>query len=155
MTTYRKATLNDLPAIQKLNDDLFDLEIENFDDQLIKNWPLAEEGKKFLQNCIENEFVGVAVSASGEVVGSLCGTLLENPINRLKLAELKFLSILPGNQKKGIGGELFERFKQWCKEKEIEGIKVTASYKNKNAIAFYERNNFFPHELILHFDLQK
>ena len=41
----RKATMKDLKNIQQLNYELFKLEFENYDDTLIVDWSLLEEGK--------------------------------------------------------------------------------------------------------------
>ena len=40
----RRAEIRDLEAIQTLNNQLFELELENFDKYLIKDWPLSDEG---------------------------------------------------------------------------------------------------------------
>ena len=42
----RKASLEDLTSIQKLNDNLFDLEFNNFDDTLKREWALEKEGQE-------------------------------------------------------------------------------------------------------------
>ena len=49
----RKAEIKDLERIQELNNQLFDLEIENFDEYLIKNWPLSTEGRNYFLNAIK------------------------------------------------------------------------------------------------------
>lgn len=38
---FRKATINDLKDICILNNNLFKLEKENYDETLIDNWPLT------------------------------------------------------------------------------------------------------------------
>ncbi len=43
----KTATIADLPEIQNLNDKLFELEIANFDPDLIPNWPFSAVGKKY------------------------------------------------------------------------------------------------------------
>lgn len=45
--TIRKATIEDLVLIQELNNSLFELEYENFDDTLKKRWPFEKEGKEY------------------------------------------------------------------------------------------------------------
>lgn len=41
----RKANLEDLTSIQELNNSLFDLEYNNFDDTLKVGWPFEKEGE--------------------------------------------------------------------------------------------------------------
>ena len=43
----RKATIEDLVSIQELNNSLFELEYENFDDTLKKGWTFEKEGKEY------------------------------------------------------------------------------------------------------------
>jgi ribosomal protein S18 acetylase RimI-like enzyme len=42
----------------------------------------------------------------------------------------------------GIGKQLIDRFKAYCKQNNINNLKVEASAKNLNAISFYKRNGF-------------
>lgn len=42
----RKAVLEDLISIQRLNDNLFDLEFNNFDDTLKREWTLEKRGTR-------------------------------------------------------------------------------------------------------------
>ena len=44
---------------------------------------------------------------------------------------------------------LFNHFKEECKKKSIIEIKVTASFKNRNAIEFYIKNGFEESEITL------
>ena len=39
----------------------------------------------------------------------------------------------------GIGKKLINSFKNYCKENNISNVKVTASYKNHDAINFYKK----------------
>jgi hypothetical protein len=55
-----KATMENLPDIQNLNNKLFELELQNFDPNLIPDWPLSDAGKKYFTDMIENNFVLVA-----------------------------------------------------------------------------------------------
>ncbi|MBQ8431021.1 MAG: hypothetical protein IJX26_03680, partial [Clostridia bacterium] len=68
----RKATIEDLSRIQELNNELFELEIANYDKYLIKDWPLSNEGKAYFENAIRESFVVVA-EIENQVVGYLLG----------------------------------------------------------------------------------
>ena len=48
--SIRKANINDLSYIQELNNNLFDLESENYDPTLVKDWAISNDGKI----CIED-----------------------------------------------------------------------------------------------------
>ena len=145
----KKANIDDLYEIQKLNKELFELEFKNFDSTLIFDWPLTQEGKKYFENAIRNDIVLVAC-VDGKIVGYLAGTLYSQySYNNIVQAELDNMCIMNEYRKLGIGSKLFEKFKKICKENKINEIKVVASYNNLNAIEFYKRNGFKEAELTL------
>ena len=72
----RKASMDDLNIIQKLNNQLFELEKENFDSTLVKDWPLTLEGKNYFQSLINNNYVILAI-LDEEIVGYLAGSINE------------------------------------------------------------------------------
>ncbi|MCL1892021.1 MAG: hypothetical protein FWF97_01850 [Alphaproteobacteria bacterium] len=61
----QKATLQDLQDIQNLNNQLFELELANYDPDLVPEWPLTEEGAAYFKDMIENHFVLIAKDAGG------------------------------------------------------------------------------------------
>ena len=145
----RKANIDDLYEIQKLNKELFELESNNFDSTLITDWPLTQEGKEYFENTIKKDIVLVAY-LDKQIVGYLAGTLnSQYSYNNIVQAELDNMCIMNEFRKLGIGSKLFEEFKKICKENKINEIKVVASYNNLNAIDFYKRNGFKEAELIL------
>ena len=145
----RKANIDDLYEIQKLNKELFELESNNFDSTLITDWPLTQEGKEYFENEIKKDIVLVAY-VDKQIVGYLAGTLnSQYSYNNIVQAELDNMCIMNEFRKLGIGSKLFEEFKKICKENKINEIKVVASYNNLNAIDFYKRNGFKEAELIL------
>lgn len=73
----RKASLEDLSSIQQLNDNLFDLEFNNFDDTLKLGWALEKDGKEYFKDMIKNEIVFVA-QIEEKIVGYLAGSICES-----------------------------------------------------------------------------
>ena len=145
----RKANIDDLYEIQKLNKELFELESKNFDSTLIADWPLTQEGKEYFEKAIKNDIVLVAC-VDKKVVGYLTGSLnSQYSYNNIVQAELNNMCIMNEYRKLGIGSKLFEEFKKVCKENKINEIKVVASYNNLNAIDFYKNNGFKEAELTL------
>ncbi len=138
----RKANLEDLKCIQELNNKLFDLEFNNFDDTLKLNWPLEKEGKEYFENMIKNEIIFVA-EYNSLIVGYLAGSISEE-VSYIKesFAELDNMYIEEKYRRFGIGTLLINAFKKYCRTKEIQNIKVTASAKNYKAIQFYLKNEF-------------
>lgn len=144
----RKATLDDINDIMKLNKTLFDLEYDNnFDDTLDTNRPTSNEGIDYYTKSIINDITLVAME-NNIIVGYLVWTLnTELSYNTIKQAELNNMCILEEYRKCGVGTKLFNEFKNVCKENNIEEIKVTASYGNDNAINFYKKVWFKESEL--------
>lgn len=145
----RKAGLEDLTSIQRLNDNLFDLEFNNFDDTLKREWALEKEGQEYFENMIKNEIVFVA-QIEEKIVGYLAGSICEQ-ISYIteSFAELDNMCIDDEYRRFGIGTLLMDEFKKYCKEKNMQNIKVTASAKNSKAIQFYMKNGFEDYNVTL------
>ena len=137
----RKATLEDLPRIQELNNELFELEIANFDKYLIKDWPLSNEGKAYFENAIRESFVVVA-EIDNKIVGYLLGEESDIPYYNFKIAELCNMCIDSNYRKQGIGNSLYKEFERFYNEHGITHFIVTASFKNESAKAFYKKMGF-------------
>ena len=137
----RRAEEKDLEKIQYLNNELFDLEISNFDEYLIKDWPLSKEGREYFENAIKNDFVVVAEN-DGEVVGYLLGEESDIPYYNFKIAELCNMCVSQKYRCKGIGSLLFAEFEKFYKMKGVTHFTVTASFKNENAKSFYRKMGF-------------
>lgn len=145
----RRAVLDDIDDIIKLNKMLFDLEFDNFDNTLDTNRPMSNEGINYYREAIVNDITLVAVN-NNTIVGYLIWTLnSELSYNTVKQAELNNMCVLEQYRQCGIGTKLFNEFKNMCKENHIEEIKVTASYDNINAINFYRKSWFKGSELTL------
>jgi len=145
----RKAKLEDLTFIQELNNTLFDLEYKNFDDTLKTGWPMGNEGKEYFEDMIKNKIVFVA-QLKEKIVGYLAGSICEQ-ISYITetFAELDNMCIDEEYRRFGIGTLLIQEFKNYCRDKNIQNIKVTASAKNNNAIQFYIKNGFEDYNVTL------
>lgn len=151
--SIRKATIDDLTSIQELNNSLFDLELRNFDDTLKQGWPFEKEGKEYFEDMIKNEMVFVAETEE-KVVGYLAGSICEQ-ISYITetFAELDNMCINEEYRRCGIGTLLINEFKKYCKEINIQNIKVIASAKNSRAIQFYMKNGFEDYNVTLKYKI--
>jgi len=149
----RKADLKDLDKVQELNNKLFELEFNNFDDTLKTGWPFENEGKGYFEDMIKNEIVFVA-EIENKIVGYLAGSICEQ-ISYITetFAELDNMCIDDEYRRFGIGTLLMDEFKKYCKEKNMQNIKVTASAKNRRAIQFYMRNGFEDYNVTLKYKI--
>ena len=145
----RKATIEDLSVIQALNNSLFELEKSNYDPTLVKDWPLTEEGKEYFCDLINNNYVIVA-QLNNNIMGYLAGTINEKgSYEEVKYGEINNMFIKDECRGLGIGKLLINNFKDYCKTNRINNVKVTASFKNKNAIECYNKNGFEEFDLTL------
>jgi len=148
----RKATLDDLSVIQQFNLQLFKKEHEEFDKTLDCNWTFSVEGKEYFKNRItEDSGFAFIASLGDKPVGYIVGGLTNSPKHRTitKLAELENMFVLNEHRSSGIGTKLYEKFLEWCKNKEVERIKVVASSENIKAIQFYQKKGFQNYDLVM------
>lgn len=137
----RKANMDDLIKIQDLNNRLFELEYKFFDPTLNVGWTYEKVGTDYFRDMIENEAVFVSI-IDNEIVGYVAGSICQISYTKTRLAELDNMFILEEYRNHGIGLKLINEFKKYCVDRGIDSVKVTASAKNKNAIAFYIKNGF-------------
>lgn len=151
----RNADLKDLEIIQKLNNELFDLELKNYDTTLVKDWAISNEGKEYFEDLINNHFVMVAL-LDDEIVGYLAGTINEKgSYENIQYGEINNMFIKDSCRGYGVGKALVNEFKMYCKSKGINDLIVTASAKNKNAINFYKKNGFEEFNLTLTMNIEE
>lgn len=149
----RKATIKDLASIQELNNNLFDLELNNFDDTLKQGWPFEKEGREYFENMIKSEIIFVAQDED-KIIGYLAGSICEEKSYITEtFAELDNMCINDEYRRFGIGTLLINELKKYCKEKNIQNIKVTASAKNSKAIQFYMKNGFENYNITLKYKI--
>lgn len=147
----RKAIINDLKPVLELNNSLFELEYNNYDDTLKKGWSFESDGKEYFEYMIKNEVVFVA-EIDGKIVGYLAGSICKQMSYITEsFAELDNMCINDKYRGIGIGTLLINEFKKYCLEYNIQNIKVTASAKNIRAIEFYEKNGFEDYNITLKF----
>ena len=145
----KRASIDDLKTIQELNNSLFKLEINNYDPTLVNDWPLTSEGKEYFTDLIDNHYVIVA-NIDDIAIGYLAGSINEKgSYEKIQYGEINNMFVKDEYRKNGIGKLLVNNFKEYCKSKNITNLKVTASFKNKNAIVFYQKNGFEEFDLTL------
>lgn len=135
--------------IQDLNNQLFELEYNNFDSALKVGWTFDKDGEKYFNNMLNNEIIYIALDKE-KVIGYLAGSInIQGSYVTKSLAEIDNMFVLELYRKYGIGTKLINAFKNYCSQNKIEELKVTASAKNKNAIGFYMKNGFNEFEITL------
>lgn len=145
----KKADITYLADIQNLNNQLFELEYNNFDSALKVGWTYEKDGEEYFNDMLNNEIIYIALDKE-KVVGYLAGSInIQGSYVTKSLAEVDNMFILEEYRKYGIGTKLINAFKEYCSKNQIEELKVTASAKNKKAIDFYMKNGFNEFEITL------
>ena len=152
MTKIRKATINDLETIQKLNEKLCLKEYKKFDNTINPTFPLLEQGKSyFLERITKNDECVFVALEKGKIIGYLAGGIIEPESYRIlkKIAEAENMFVLEEYRGRGIGSRLLEKFFKWCKSKKINRIKVVISSDNSQSINFHKKNGFSDYNVVL------
>ena len=131
---------------------MFKKEYKEFDKTLNMNWTYDKLGEKYFKDRIieNNGFVEVA-ERNGKIIGYLCGGIVKGLSYRKKAryAELENIMIEEKFRGQWIGTKLSKDFINWCINKKIDYINVSASAENNHSVNFYKRLGFKNRDLIL------
>lgn len=142
-TRIRMADDGDLDAIVVLNAALFQEDAGQRDPFMNLDWP-QQEGHAYFSRHLKSEASCCLVAdVNGEVVGYLVGyTRTPSSLGTIPSAELESMFVRDGARYKGVGQRLIEAFLEWCREREVPRVAVTAYVANDGAVRFYERSGF-------------
>ena len=156
--TIRKANLNDLAEVSRLNLDLFKIQHE-FDPTASLDWTLSQDGQEYFKSRIsqENSFVEIAETENGKLIGYIIGTILTPRPWRTPgiYAELESIFVEKEHQGSGLGSKLINNFVDWCKTNKVNRTSLLVDPKNKSAIEFYKKYGFKDYDLVMELDLEK
>jgi GNAT superfamily N-acetyltransferase len=149
----RRATLRDLPEVQRLDQMLFRKEASDYDSELNCEWPLQKGGEKYLRGMISKKDKCALVAVSGgRVVGYLTGSMVRKKLQDcylVKMAEIIEMFVLKEFRGQDIGKKLVEEFRSWCRERGVGRILICAFSGNEKGIRFYKRNGFRDYSVYL------
>ena len=97
--------------------------------------------KGYYQNKI-NDSVILVVTKEKEIVAYLFGYIVDSPVYIKKKAILDALYVEEQHRDKGIAKKLIVKFKEWCRNKDINIIELTVCSQNDNAYNLYKKNGF-------------
>lgn len=152
----RKATIEDLKAIQELNLQLFQKEIAEYDDTLDDKWTFSEIGTQYYHDKIQNnDSIALVAVDNAKTVGYMVGGIRKAKSSRNidSIAELENMFILDEYRCQGIGSKLVEEFLNWSKKQGVSRVRVIASAQNHRAIDFYKKHGFQEYDIILEGEL--
>lgn len=145
----RKATIDDLPVVQKMLGELLQYE-KTFDSTLKSAWAYSEDSKKKLSGLIEKNIVLIAEEANypiGYLIGKIDDTV--DPARGVKHAHISNLYVTDSMRQGGVGAALVNEFKDICKGADVKSLTVSVLCKNEIAILFYQKMGLLPRTLFL------
>jgi GNAT superfamily N-acetyltransferase len=136
-----RASIADLEAIQKLNQELCAKENREFDETIDPNYPFSEKGEEYFKSRIESaDGLALLAKEGTVVVGYLVGGMAEPEDYRTvgSIAELENMYVQESMRGKGVGSKLIFQFEDWCRERKVQIVRIVASAANNDAIKFYK-----------------
>lgn len=139
----RKANIDDIPQISNLYCELIKT-MSKLQPYFFKE---NSQDEKFIKTMIENENSEIFISCENDkIIGfSVVQEQKTDPYNMIEYHKFGYIFdiIVSSNYKsKGIGKELINECKSWCKERNLEYIQLSVLNGNESAIKFYESQNF-------------
>ncbi|MFA4907165.1 MAG: GNAT family N-acetyltransferase [archaeon] len=155
----RRATINDLGGIQKLNLLLFRKEHEEYDRFLNMEWTFSKTGTDYYKGMItrRDRCAFIAVKG-GKTIGYLVGKTVPRKGAYRKIrnyAELDNMLVLEKHRGRKVGSMLVKAFLEWCGKKNIEMVNVSANFRNRRGINFYKKLGFREYSLWLELEMKK
>lgn len=146
----RRATIEELPRIQELSQELFYSDYPN-DPLLNREWSFSEDGKDvFTKRIIEPSRFCLLAEIDGEIIGYATGSILVVPAWRpVKRLELENLIVTEKYRGKRMGEKLSQAVFELAKSLGMQRVMVAAYATNERAIKFYKRIGFTPDTLQL------
>lgn len=131
----RTATIDDLSAIFHLGERVFtSQEVSN----LYRTWDEYE-----VTHLFNTETEHVLVAEEGDtVVGFAMGTMIDKARSAWSYGHLLWLGVDPDCARKGIAGQLFDRFREIMESEGIRMLMVDTQADNEPAIRFFKGKGF-------------
>ncbi len=138
----RQATIQDVPLLQKLNQEVF-IEDFQYDNDLDMDWAMGEKGKNYFTKTVSSDESACFVAEiDNKAVGYLSIGYKSTPFRKSRYLEVENIGVSPGFRSQGIGAELIKKAKVWGKKHSFSRLFVNSYFDNSRAVEFYKRNGF-------------
>jgi len=140
----RQAKESDIETIQQFGYKLLDFERRNWDNSLDAKWPFSEAGKQKYLEAINEKYTLIA-EIDGKAVGFLIGKIIKTSAGdarHLNQARVENIYVDENIRKSGIGAKLIEKFKDFCRNNDVNRLDVSVLADNEVAVEFYKKMGF-------------
>ena len=147
----RKAKSSDIGIIQEFGSKLLNYERDNYDTSLDSNWAFSDEARQKYLDAIQNKYVIIA-EMDGRPIGFLIASIIEpktGDARQIKQAYLQNIYVEENYREAGVGKELVDSFKDYCRKEGVKRLNVSVLAANKNAAKFYDGIGFKPRSINL------
>lgn len=141
-THIRQATIADLPALQKLNQQIM-VNNPKYDDDLVADFAFTKEGESFFRDSIENpKGCCLIMEQDGKMVGYTDGEPKTIVYRKSQYFEINNFGVIPEMKGKGLGIILLDAIISWAKTKGFWKVYLSCYARNQEALAFYKKHGF-------------
>jgi len=140
MITIRPARVEEIEALQKLNQEAF-MDNVKYDPDLMMDWAMSDKGKAHFTKIFENPDSRCLVADdAGVLVGYIVLSKRDVDYRKSRCCEINDVGVTPVYQSKGVGSFLVQKAKEWAKERGYQKMYVSCYFANTRAVAFYKKN---------------
>lgn len=145
----RKSEATDWQTIQKLNQEVIENSTQ-FDVYLNVNDAFTDDSViDYQKTVVDPDKFCIIAEDAGSPVGYLVGGVSNNSWRLNKRGEIFHMGVSPSYRGQGIGKQLVDAFKAWCKERSITHISATTYFNDDKARKFYEKQGMTPIDVSL------
>lgn len=138
----RVATKDDVPLLQKLNNEVF-IDNYKYDNDLVLDWALSEKGKSyFTKLLLDKKAICFIAENNGEPVSYIAAKPRKFGYRKSRYFEIDNMGTIPAYRSKGIGSILITKVKAWAKERGYDYLRVNTYFFSPKGIKFYKKNGF-------------
>ena len=149
----RQATAQDVPLLQKLNQEVF-VDNYEYDQDLMMDWAMGEPGKNYFTKAVSSEESACYIAEiDNKAVGYLSIGYKRTPFRKSRYLEVENIGVSPEFRSKGVGAMLIKKAKAWAKEHGYQRLSVSSYFHNVKANEFYKRNGFAEIDLGLEMEI--
>jgi GNAT superfamily N-acetyltransferase len=142
----RPAEVADLPLLEADVAALFAEDSAVRDATISQDWP-ARHARPWLEAQMDDEHRVLLTARGTDHAGYLAAEVREaNPMRTVRVAVLVSMYVRPSARSQGAGSALVTAFRSWAVAQGAERMSVTAYAANTDALRFYQRQGFEPHE---------
>jgi ribosomal protein S18 acetylase RimI-like enzyme len=145
----RPATLEDLPTIQQLNNDIF-FQNKIYNPDYIHQFADTLAGEKYFKEAINHpDGCFFVLENKNKIIGFING--YPKPVSSwdCNVFEIDNIGVLTEYQRQGSGNLLLDHVISWAKQHGYNRIYISSYAANNQAISFYKKHGFQPLEISL------